>query len=269
MTNALFGLTGRTAVVTGGTRGIGMMVAAGLLSAGASVIISSRSAEACAEAVLVRAEGRVVSAGVDIGLFRKIADPAEGQRLFTEMIELATRVNRLPCPTVFVAHGLCLTWAFELALACDFIVAARSASFGLIEATVGLTPSMGGTQRLAERVGIGRARNLVMTAARLGAEQLWHWGGIDQVVDDDALEAEALRLAGHSRPDRPGPTRLPRPSCAVGLAAESRKPIGSPPLPPARSSTPTIFAAPSTAVRHCASEIFEDVDMVSLCALAG
>ena len=146
-------------------------------------------------AVLVRAEGRVVSAGVDIGLFRQIADPAEGQRLFTEMIELATQVNRLPCPTVFAAHGLCLTWAFELALACDFIIAARSATFGLIEATVGLTPSMGGTQRLAERVGIGRARGLVMTAARLGAEQLWQWGGIDQVVDDGALAAEALRLA--------------------------------------------------------------------------
>jgi enoyl-CoA hydratase/carnithine racemase len=155
-------------------------------------------------AVLVRAEGRVVSAGVDIGLFRKIADPAEGQRLFAEMIELATRVNRLPCPTVFVAHGLCLTWAFELALACDFIVAARSASFGLIEATVGLTPSMGGTQRLAERVGIGRARNLVMTAARLGAEQLWQWGGIDQVVDDDVLDTEAERLAGALAA---GPTR--------------------------------------------------------------
>jgi len=155
-------------------------------------------------AVMVRAEGRVVSAGVDIGLFREVADPAEGQRLFTEMIELATQVNRIPCPTVFVAHGLCLTWAFELALACDFIIAARSATFGLIEATVGLTPSMGGTQRLAERVGIGRARSLVMTAARLGAEQLWQWGGIDQVVDDDALDAEALRLAGALAA---GPTR--------------------------------------------------------------
>jgi enoyl-CoA hydratase/carnithine racemase len=146
-------------------------------------------------AVLVRAEGRVVSAGVDIGLFRQIVAPAEAQRLFTEMIELATQVNRLPCPTVFAVHGLCLTWAFELALACDFIVAARSATFGLIEATVGLTPSMGGTQRLAERVGIGRARGLVMTAARVGAEQLWQWGGIDQVVDDETLAAEALRLA--------------------------------------------------------------------------
>jgi len=120
------------------------------------------------------------------------------------MIELAAQVNRLSCPTAFVARGFCLTWAFELALACDFIVAARSATFGLIEATVGLTPSMGGTQRLTERVGIGRARGLVMTAARLGAEQLWHWGGIDQVVDDDALAAEALRLAGTLAA---GPTR--------------------------------------------------------------
>ena len=51
--------------------------------------------------------------------------------MFDRLIELARRVDRLPCPTVFAAHALCLTWAFELALACDLIVAAESAGFGL------------------------------------------------------------------------------------------------------------------------------------------
>ena len=86
--------------------------------------------------------------------------------LQSELVTLARRVDALPCPTVFAAHALCLTWAFELALACDLILAAESASFGLVERVIGLTPAMGGTQRLAERAGTGRAREFVMTEER-------------------------------------------------------------------------------------------------------
>ena len=66
---------------------------------------------------------------------------------------------------MFAAHALCLTAAFELSLACDLLLAAESARFGLVETVVGLTPAMGGTQRLAERAGPARARELVMTAS--------------------------------------------------------------------------------------------------------
>ena len=71
----------------------------------------------------------------------------------------------MPCPVVFAAHALTLTAAFEIALACDPILATPNAKFGLVERVVGLTPSMGGPQRLAERCGSGRARELVMTGA--------------------------------------------------------------------------------------------------------
>ena len=64
----------------------------------------------------------------------------------------STRVEDLPCPTVFAAHALCLTAAFELSLGCDLLLAAESASFGLVERVVGLTPAMGGT------AAAGRAR---------------------------------------------------------------------------------------------------------------
>ena len=73
------------------------------------------------------------------------------------------KVEALPAPVVFAAHALTLTAAFELALACDLIVASPKAKFGLVEKVVGLTPSMGGTQRLAERAGSGRARHFVMS----------------------------------------------------------------------------------------------------------
>ena len=83
------------------------------------------------------------------------------------------------------------TAAFELALACDLIVAAESASFGLVEATVGLTPAMGGTQRLAERAGSGRARELVMTAERFDAATLHSWGVVNRLWPDDGFDAAA------------------------------------------------------------------------------
>jgi len=92
-----------------------------------------------------------VSGGVDVSLFAAQRGTDGAGNLFDGLIAIERRVEQLPCPTVFAAHALCLTWAFELALACDLIVGARSARFGLVETVVGLTPAMGGTQRLAER----------------------------------------------------------------------------------------------------------------------
>jgi enoyl-CoA hydratase/carnithine racemase len=127
-------------------------------------------------AVLFRAEGRVFSGGVDL-------------------VMLARRVNSLPCPTILAAHSLCLTWAFELALACDFILAAESARFGLVEKVIGLTPAMGGTQRLAERAGTGRAREFVMTGDRYTAAELERWNVVNRVFPDAEFEAEVWALA--------------------------------------------------------------------------
>jgi enoyl-CoA hydratase/carnithine racemase len=148
-----------------------------------------------ARAVLFRAEGKVVSGGVDVSMFAAQESAAAAAELFHGLVELARRVDRLACPTVFAAHGLCLTWAFELALACDLILAAESASFGLVERVVGLTPAMGGTQRLAERAGSGRARELVMTGARYDAATLERWNVVNRVLPDAQLERGARELA--------------------------------------------------------------------------
>lgn len=145
--------------------------------------------------LLIRAEGRVVSGGVDVELFDGLS-PAEASSLWSKLLgEVIEPIEGLPAPVVFAAHGLTLTAAFEIALACDVIVAARSAKFGLVETVVGLTPSMGGTQRLAERAGSGRARELVMTGELFGAEQLEQWNVVNRVFDDDAFERQARELA--------------------------------------------------------------------------
>ena len=145
-------------------------------------------------ALLVRAEGKVVSGGVDVAVFDGLG-PESGAALWRELLALVQRLEALPFPTVFAAHALTVTAAFELALACDLIVAARSARFGFLETAVGLTPSMGGPQRVAARAGVGRARELVLTGELYDAAVLEGWGVVNRVWEDDVFEECARELA--------------------------------------------------------------------------
>jgi len=144
--------------------------------------------------LLIRAEGRVVSGGVNVQEFEGLS-AAQGSALWSDLLALIDRVEALPLPVVFAAHSLTLTAAFELSLACDLIIAGESAKFGLVEIVVGLTPSMGGPQRLAERAGSGRARQLVMTGEIFDATTLERWNVVNEVVADDKLKERAEELA--------------------------------------------------------------------------
>lgn len=153
-------------------------------------------------ALLIRAEGRAVSGGVDVHVFAGLT-PEQGSLLWDDLLGMIDQVEELPAPVVFAAHALTLTAAFELALACDLIVASPAAKFGLVEKVVGLTPSMGGTQRLAERAGSGRARHFVMSGGIFGAEEMERWGVVNLIFEDDfdaAAHAFAAELAA-------GPTK--------------------------------------------------------------
>ncbi|HEX6153349.1 MAG TPA: enoyl-CoA hydratase/isomerase family protein [Solirubrobacterales bacterium] len=154
-------------------------------------------AEVAAEpprALLIRAEGRAVSGGVDVNVFAGLT-PEQGSELWTDLLGMIDQVELLPAPVVFAAHALTLTAALELALACDLIVASPKAKFGLVEKVVGLTPSMGGTQRLAERAGSGRARHFVMSGGVFGAEEMERWGVVNLLFEDQDFEAASRQLA--------------------------------------------------------------------------
>ena len=153
--------------------------------------------------LLIRAEGRVVSGGVDVHLFDGLT-VEQGSQLWSELLDLIHVVEELPLPTVFAAHALCLTAAFELSLACDLLLAAESARFGLVETVVGLTPAMGGTQRIAERAGPARARELVMTGDLFDAATLARWGVVNRVLPDAGFDAAARAFAARLAD---GPTR--------------------------------------------------------------
>ena len=154
-------------------------------------------------ALLIRADGRAVSGGVDVHVFDGLT-PEQGSRLWDELLGTIDQLEELPAPIVFAAHALTLTAAFEIALACDLIVASPRAGFGLVEKVVGLTPSMGGTQRLAERAGSGRARQFVMSGEIFDAEEMERWGVVNSIFPaeefDDRSRALAAELAA-------GPTK--------------------------------------------------------------
>ena len=147
-----------------------------------------------ARALLVRAEGDYFTGGADVNVFDGLSE-ADAESFVTGLMAITHRIEDLPFPTLASVHGLCLTAGLELSLACDMIWAAESAQFGLVEAVVGLTPLMGGTQRMAERAGPARARQFVMSAGLYDAATLDRWNVLNRVLPDADLAAKSLRFA--------------------------------------------------------------------------
>jgi enoyl-CoA hydratase len=145
-------------------------------------------------ALVIRAEGEVFTAGADVNVFHGLT-PDEAKGFTAQLIELAHKMEDVPFPTLACVNGLCLTAGFELSLACDMIWASESAQFGLVEAVVGLTPLMGGTQRVAERAGPARARELVMSAGIYPAATLERWNVVNRVLPDGELLEKSMRFA--------------------------------------------------------------------------
>src|SRR6266851_8127604 len=154
-------------------------------------------------AVLVRAEGNDFSAGADVSVFTGL-DQAGAIELEETVLSLIAAIEGLPVPALALIQGQCYAGALEVCLACDLIWAAEGSQIGQIEAVAGGIPYAGGTQRLASRIGAGRAAEMVYTAAILPPETLASWGVINHVTPAHSLveqgRAFAQRLAN-------GPTR--------------------------------------------------------------
>ena len=150
-------------------------------------------------ALLLTGAGRGFCAGQDLTAIAG-ANPAEIERLLEHYNPLIEKIRALPIPVVAAVNGVAAGAGANLALACDIVMAARSASFMQAFARIGLVPDCGGTWFLPRLVGMARARGLMMLAEPLPAGTAAAWGLIWQAVDDDRLmfEAQALtaRLAG-------------------------------------------------------------------------
>ncbi len=114
----------------------------------------------------------------------------------------------LPVPLVAAVHGFALGGGFELALACDLVVADETAVVGLPEVTVGIIPGGGGTQRLVRRVGAARAADLVLTGRRVGAQEALALGCVDRLVPAGGDLEAAVALADVIAASSPTATRV-------------------------------------------------------------
>ena len=155
-------------------------------------------------AMLIEAQGLSFSAGAHVGeLFQNVSE-AQARALLQRFANLSRRFSQLPVPSVVAVQGMCLAAGLEIALGCDLVWAADSASMGLVEAMIGAVPFAGGTQRVAERAGAGRAYEMAYTGRVYDAATMERWGVINRVVPAADLARKtrsfAKRLAA-------GPTR--------------------------------------------------------------
>ena len=155
-------------------------------------------AEGC-RAVVLRSGLRHFCAGADLEfLSRGVRGDAQGEsapRTSRGPAEILRRLETFPLPIVSSVHGVCLGGGFELALVTDFIVAARSARIGSVEVTLGLHPLMGAVQRITQRAGALRAKEITMLGRRYDPDTLYSWGLVSLVVDDDELEDATFTVA--------------------------------------------------------------------------
>ncbi|WP_416391701.1 2-(1,2-epoxy-1,2-dihydrophenyl)acetyl-CoA isomerase PaaG [Alloalcanivorax xenomutans] len=151
-------------------------------------------------ALLITGNGRGFCAGQDLS-DRSVAPGAEvpdlGSSIETWYNPLIRTLQRLPMPVIAAVNGVAAGAGANIALACDLVIAARSASFTQAFCKIGLVPDSGGTWQLPRLVGMARAKGLSMLGDKLSAEQAAAWGLIWQCVDDDALRSTATDLARH------------------------------------------------------------------------
>ncbi len=144
--------------------------------------------------VLTGAGDKAFVAGADIGAMAAMG-PVEARRFAEAAHGVLERLERLPIPTIAAVNGYALGGGCEVTLACDLVYASDRARFGQPEVNLGLIPGFGGTQRLARRVGVMRALEIILTADPLDAAQAKAAGLVLDVLPAADLLAHAREKA--------------------------------------------------------------------------
>jgi enoyl-CoA hydratase/carnithine racemase len=139
--------------------------------------------------VVVRGAGPMFSSGMDLGSLAALSEAPEDLRAFRRpILDAWNLAEEMAKPTICVIHGACIGGAMELALACDLRVIASDALIGMPEVRVGLIPDVGGSSRLPSVVGLGRAKELVMTGKLIGGEEAERIGLANRVAPAEELD---------------------------------------------------------------------------------
>src|SRR3954469_11794156 len=145
--------------------------------------------------VVLRGNGPVLSSGVDLRELAGMASRPDLLRPFRRMwLEAANLLEEMPKATVCQIHGGCIGGALETALACDLRTMAADAVAGLPETRIGLIPDVGGSSRLPQVVGLGRAKELVLTGRLVDGAEAERIGLVNRVAPAGELEAATQQL---------------------------------------------------------------------------
>ena len=169
--------------------------------------------------VVVRRAGGNFCAGADISEFVEV--DALGIREYDRMWGtqvIASTIQSMRKVVIAAVDGYCLGGGFEMALACDIIVATRRAVFGLPELRVGLIPGGGGTQRLTRAAGVHFAKNAILRSRLFSAEEAWRVGIVSELAEPERLE-EVVRAVIGDLLER-SPVHLQAAKMAINAALE-------------------------------------------------
>jgi enoyl-CoA hydratase len=145
-------------------------------------------------ALILTGTGKAFIAGADIKEMNSFGCE-EAKRFSEKGHQVLMTLQSLKIPVIAAVNGFALGGGCEMAMACDFIYASDSASFGLPEVTLGLIPGFGGTQRLPKFVGVARALEMILSGQKYSAIQAMEFGLVNSIFKSEDLLAEAEKMA--------------------------------------------------------------------------
>ena len=158
--------------------------------------IEAAAADPDVRVVVLRGEGAMFSSGMDLNDLRELSENQANLRAFRRpLLGFWNLLEEMPKPTISQIHGAALGGAFELSLACDFRTMAEDAVAGIMEVRIGLLPDVGGCSRLPAVVGLGNAKELIMTGKVIDGREAHRIGFANRVAPADQLDAATEALA--------------------------------------------------------------------------
>ena len=150
------------------------------------------------KALVITGKGKAFSAGADLSFVKQLMEGGGDPRIFAEYGRTWERVfngiENSRVPVIGAINGLCLAGGLELALVCDILIASEEARIGDQHTNFGLIAGGGGTQRLPRKIGINRAKELILTGDWITPQKAMEWGLVNMVVPADKLEEAATEM---------------------------------------------------------------------------
>jgi enoyl-CoA hydratase/carnithine racemase len=151
--------------------------------------IEAAAEDGAVRVLVLRGEGAMFSSGMDVGDLRELSEnPDELRRFRRPILRWWNLLEEMPKPTICQIHGAALGGAFELALACDFRTMAEDAVAGIMEVRIGLLPDVGGCSRLPAVVGLGNAKELIMTGKVIDGHEAHRIGFANRIAPAASLD---------------------------------------------------------------------------------